>query len=220
MHRWQYSLQFSVLLTWASCRDTTVIISVSYNMSTGAGLAVPIRALQLQYFSLFWTLSETVIPQDLGLASAVVVDVLIASSLTIYLHNSKTGISSTDKLINQLVVYTINNGILTSVAEAFCLAMGTAEPTNLIYFAIFACVGNLYTISMLATLNARQNIANSRGTSVGLSDLSASFRFGHGPTAARTMTVDAHKSMNQDFSDVESRDGEIDIHISQIASIV
>ncbi|PPQ84167.1 hypothetical protein CVT25_002033 [Psilocybe cyanescens] len=51
-------------------------------------------------------------PVDLT-PSAAAIDITIAGTLSYYLHKKRTGFKQTDKLINRLIKYTINNGALT-----------------------------------------------------------------------------------------------------------
>ncbi|KAF8960009.1 hypothetical protein BDZ97DRAFT_2060841 [Flammula alnicola] len=144
----------------------------------GAGFSVPIMALKLQLFQDFHTLPEIVVPQDVSLSLSTAIDVIIAGSLSFYLHFSRTGIKSTDILINRLVVYAINNGTVTSVADILCLIFGTVQGNNLIYLSIYQCIGNLYTNSMLATLNSRHSVTAGHvmSTSLELSGMNTSHR--------------------------------------------
>ncbi|KAJ6525737.1 hypothetical protein B0H19DRAFT_589848 [Mycena capillaripes] len=130
----------------------TVTIVILAFAHSGMGVVIAVRAFQLQYFAAFATIKGIV---DSSLALAVVTDALIAASLSYYLHTSRSGLKRTDTLINRLLVYTINNGILTSAFDIVTLAFVTTEVDNLIFLAIFEVVGNLYTNSMLATLNSR-----------------------------------------------------------------
>ncbi|KAF5328723.1 hypothetical protein D9619_011442 [Psilocybe cf. subviscida] len=54
--------------------------------------AVPVKVLKLQYFSSFRTVTNIVIPEDMSLSLALAVDILIAGSLSIYLHNRRSGL--------------------------------------------------------------------------------------------------------------------------------
>jgi len=120
------------------------------------GIVVTVRVFQLEFFSEFSTISKVVQAwASLGVAT----DIMIASGLSFYLHTSRSGIESTDKLINKLMVYAINNGILTSVFDIIVLIFVTTEPDNLIFFAFSQVLGNLYTNSMMATLNSRRSFA-------------------------------------------------------------
>ncbi|KAJ7678937.1 hypothetical protein DFH06DRAFT_1165265 [Mycena polygramma] len=131
----------------------TIIILLLAFAHSGTGVVIAVRAFQLQYFTAVATITGIV---DSSLALAVVTDVLIAASLSYYLQTSRSGIKRTDTLINRLMVYTINNGILTSAFDIVTLVFVTTEVNNLIFLAVFEVVGNLYTNSMLATLNSRQ----------------------------------------------------------------
>ncbi|KIJ37697.1 hypothetical protein M422DRAFT_781596 [Sphaerobolus stellatus SS14] len=107
------------------------------------------------------------------LSTAVGIDMTIAITLSLYLHRSRTGFKRTDKLINKLVIYTINNGVLTSAADIVALAFVFAEPDNLIFLAITQVIGNLYTNSLMALLNSRRSLKmtqkdNTHGSSTGL----------------------------------------------------
>ncbi|KIJ37698.1 hypothetical protein M422DRAFT_781597 [Sphaerobolus stellatus SS14] len=92
------------------------------------------------------------------LASAVVIDMTIAITLSFYLHRSRTGFKKTDKLINKLVIYTINNGVLTSAVDIVALVFVFDEPHNLIFLAITQVIGNLYANSLMAMLNSRRSL--------------------------------------------------------------
>ncbi|KAJ7806155.1 hypothetical protein B0H14DRAFT_2876759 [Mycena olivaceomarginata] len=127
-----------------------VVLAITHAL---LGVGIASRAFQLQYFVAFSQITGLV---DSSLALAVITDVLVAASLSYYLHTSRSGIERTDTLINRLLVYTINNGILTSIFDIITLVFVTAEVDNLIYLAVFQVVGNLYTNSMMATLNSRK----------------------------------------------------------------
>ncbi|KAL0953747.1 hypothetical protein HGRIS_004936 [Hohenbuehelia grisea] len=90
-----------------------------------------------------------------SLALSIAADVLIAGSLTYYLHHSRSGMKGSDHLINRLMVYAINNGMLTSILGIAVIALTAPGIHDFIFLAVFQVIGNLYTNSMLATLNAR-----------------------------------------------------------------
>ncbi|KDR69549.1 hypothetical protein GALMADRAFT_145303 [Galerina marginata CBS 339.88] len=124
------------------------------------GVVVEVRAFQLKTYPAFSgsSLQQRIVVASLSLAVAT--DILTAASLSFYFHTSRSGIKSTDTLINKLMAYAINNGILTSFFDIIVLTFVVVEPDNLVFLAIFQIVGNLYTNSMMATLNARQSLAN------------------------------------------------------------
>ncbi|KAF8881875.1 hypothetical protein BD779DRAFT_1544613 [Infundibulicybe gibba] len=65
-------------------------------------------------------------------------------------------------MINRLVFYAINVGILISATDLVVLALSSSGPhfstVNLYYLALFEIVGNLYANSLLASLNARTSL--------------------------------------------------------------
>ncbi|QRW04468.1 transmembrane protein [Ceratobasidium sp. AG-Ba] len=89
------------------------------------------------------------------LASAALCDVLIVYMLSTALMTQRTGFGRTDALIDKLLRYTINTGLLTSlVAITDLIAFCTMN--NLIHLAFNFVLGKLYTNTLLATLNARE----------------------------------------------------------------
>ncbi|KAF9553880.1 hypothetical protein CPC08DRAFT_822049 [Agrocybe pediades] len=121
----------------------------------GTSVAIEVRAFQLEFFTAFARIGGLV---DTSLALAAATDIITAGILTIYLHKSRSGIASTDTIINRLMIYTINNGILTSIFDVIVIIFETTQIDNLIFLAIYQVVGNLYTNSMMATLNSRKSI--------------------------------------------------------------
>ncbi|KAI9460427.1 hypothetical protein HD554DRAFT_2028738 [Boletus coccyginus] len=106
-------------------------------------------------------------------AVAVAGDVLIAASLCILLQRSRTGFRRSDSLINKLMLFSINTGLLTSICAIASLVSIIAWPDTFIYIAFYFCLGRLYCNSLLATLNARKLLrAGSRDE-----DMSLSFKF-------------------------------------------
>ncbi|KAF8968951.1 hypothetical protein BDZ97DRAFT_300461 [Flammula alnicola] len=89
------------------------------------------------------------------LISGAVLDFLIAGTLSYYLNNARTGIKQTDQIIDRLMLYAINNGILTSLFDIASVILVFTRPKDLISLAISQVIGNLYSNSWMATLNSR-----------------------------------------------------------------
>jgi len=121
----------------------------------GTGIVVTVQVFQLQFWDSFGS-SEKMVKTWLSLGATT--DIIIAGSLSFYLHTSRTGFGSTDTLINKLMAYAINNGLLTSILDIVVLVF-TTSGGSLIFWAIFQIIGNLYTNSMMATLNSRRSLA-------------------------------------------------------------
>ncbi|VDC07742.1 unnamed protein product [Peniophora sp. CBMAI 1063] len=94
----------------------------------------------------------------LGLALSATLDVLITAAMFYYLQMSRTGFERMDHLIDTLLLYTFNNGALTSVATIAALVCWLCMRYNLIFLGIHLSIAKLYAISLLITLNTRYSI--------------------------------------------------------------
>ncbi|EIW87447.1 hypothetical protein CONPUDRAFT_161976 [Coniophora puteana RWD-64-598 SS2] len=107
----------------------------------------------------------------LGLALSSFVDVLITAFLCMSLQKSShRGVSHMDRVITSIILYTVENGLVTSATTVTSMICWLVMPTNLIFMGLHFVIGKFYACSLLATLNARkelQNKHNSRGFSVG-----------------------------------------------------
>ncbi|KAI0086382.1 hypothetical protein BDY19DRAFT_995989 [Irpex rosettiformis] len=99
-----------------------------------------------------------------GLAISACADLLIAISIVYYLNRNRTGFERhflrirSDYIIDTIVLYTIENGLLTSVSVVASLICWLTMPTNLIFLALHFVISKMYANSLLATLNARKFI--------------------------------------------------------------
>ncbi|KJA16957.1 hypothetical protein HYPSUDRAFT_46878 [Hypholoma sublateritium FD-334 SS-4] len=105
--------------------------------------------------------------QALGTVSlgvGVITDIITAGALCFFLNRLRTGLQSSDNLVNALCNYAINTGVLTSTVSVAVLVLYNAGPANNLYFiATYFTLSKLYAISFMATLNSRRNISG-RGT--------------------------------------------------------
>ncbi|KAI0366389.1 hypothetical protein BV20DRAFT_653179 [Pilatotrama ljubarskyi] len=106
-------------------------------------------------------------------AFAAAGDVTIAAILCTILHFSRTGFSKSNTLINRLMVFAVNTGLLTSVCACLSLITILSLPNTFVYICFFFLVGRLYSNSLMATLNARKSLreASSGELSVSLRDM-------------------------------------------------
>ncbi|KAI9001154.1 hypothetical protein BD414DRAFT_473793 [Trametes punicea] len=109
-------------------------------------------------------------------AFAAVGDVTIAVILCTILHRSRTGFSKSNTLINRLMVFAVNTGLLTSVCASLSLITILSLPNTFVYICFFFLVGRLYSNSLMATLNARKSLreASTNELSVSLRDMQPS----------------------------------------------
>jgi hypothetical protein len=123
-----------------------------------------IQALSFQTFTQLATLKALSMSVN---AVAAAGDVLIAMLLCTLLQKSRTGFRRSDTMINKLIAFSINTGLLTSICAVASLISIAAWPNTFIYIAFYFCLGRLYCNSLLATLNARKSL---RGDSRSRSD--------------------------------------------------
>ncbi|KAI0367132.1 hypothetical protein BV20DRAFT_1055112 [Pilatotrama ljubarskyi] len=81
---------------------------------------------------------------------AVVVDMCLTGTLVVVLLRSRTGFKRTDSLIEVLIIYSINTGLLTSIFGVLCFIFAIILPGNLVYIGISIVGVKLYANSVLA----------------------------------------------------------------------
>ncbi|KAG6375259.1 hypothetical protein JVT61DRAFT_3476 [Boletus reticuloceps] len=136
----------------------------------GEFILVTVYAIQALQFHTFIQLSSLKALSMSVNAVAAAGDVLIAIFLCTLLQKSRTGFRRSDNMINKLIVFSINTGLLTSICAVASLISITAWPNTFIYIAFYFCLGRLYCNSLLATLNARKGLrSESRSDEMSLS---------------------------------------------------
>jgi hypothetical protein len=140
----------------------TSIILFLIMATAGSGTAWVILSLQLRTYRQLLHITPLTITIN---ALSTCADVLIATSLVILLNKARTGISRSDTLINRLIIFVVNTGVLTSCCAVASLISLILSPDSLIYAAFYFCIGRFYTNSFLATLNARHSLSNVDETS-------------------------------------------------------
>ncbi|KAJ7312506.1 hypothetical protein DFH08DRAFT_447754 [Mycena albidolilacea] len=83
-------------------------------------------------------------------------DLLITVGLSWRMNKNRSGIQSTNKLINFLIIAAINRGVLTMVMAALALILNLAAPTTFWFHVALILNGKFYMNSLLAMLNTRQ----------------------------------------------------------------
>ncbi|KAH9850264.1 hypothetical protein C2E23DRAFT_887439 [Lenzites betulinus] len=96
---------------------------------------------------------------DIALSSVTAsTDILLCGTLVILLAMSRTGSAGANRLINKLVLYTINTGALTTFCAVVSLITVVIMPTTSVYVMFYYIGTRLYSVSLLATLNARESL--------------------------------------------------------------
>ncbi|KAI0656142.1 hypothetical protein C8Q70DRAFT_393599 [Cubamyces menziesii] len=91
---------------------------------------------------------------------AVLADICLTGTLVVVLLRARTGFRRTDSLIEVLIIYSINTGLLTSIFGLLCFIFAIILPGNLIYIGISVVGVKLYANSVLAVLNSRRSLSD------------------------------------------------------------
>ncbi|XP_006457407.1 hypothetical protein AGABI2DRAFT_196124 [Agaricus bisporus var. bisporus H97] len=136
----------------------TGLILVLIFCCAGCGTAWVVIVMQLKTYERLLDFNPLTITIN---ALSTSIDVLIALSLVFLLHSARTGFKRSDTMINKLIIFVVNTGILTTLCAISSLISLVASPRTLLYASFYFCIGRLYSNSFLATLNARNGITDS-----------------------------------------------------------
>jgi len=166
---------------WLMTRRSKVLVACIATTSLTAfamGSAFASRAFSVKTFANFAKISYLMYS---ALGSGVAADILIAGSLCISLSRSRTGFKKTDTLVNLLIMYAINTGLLTTVCFAACFITYAIWPNEFTFVGIYFTLPKLYLNSLLATLNSREALAEKIS---GVSDITMDLAGTNYPTKA------------------------------------
>ncbi|GJE91840.1 hypothetical protein PsYK624_079910 [Phanerochaete sordida] len=90
--------------------------------------------------------------------------------MTFYLRRNKSDFSTLNDIIDTLILYTMQTGMVTCCMTAASLACWVSMPNNLIFLGLHFTISKLYANSFLAMLNSRVILAESRSTTTGATD--------------------------------------------------
>ncbi|KAH9884531.1 hypothetical protein C8Q73DRAFT_818634 [Cubamyces lactineus] len=147
----------SLTIGTTQCRSPLQVASHAGGFALAAGIeAFRETSTVADFQRLNWLVAASY-----GLAS--VTDLTLAGTLVFVLHKSRTGSKRTDTILDTLIKYTINTGVLTSL---FAFIFAIILPGNLIYAGISIVGTKLYANSVLAVasvdhrLNSRRDLGN------------------------------------------------------------
>ncbi|KAF5379667.1 hypothetical protein D9615_005755 [Tricholomella constricta] len=126
----------------------------------GLALAYVVKAFKMNKF--FFTPKLKYLA-TYALGAGVLTDVVTAGSLSFFLRRFRTGIETSDSVVNRLTVYAINTGALTSTVSLATLLLYNFQPTSFYFMAAYSTLTKLYAISFLCTLHTRKVISG-KGT--------------------------------------------------------
>ncbi|KAJ6485938.1 hypothetical protein C8R45DRAFT_998498 [Mycena sanguinolenta] len=90
-----------------------------------------------------------------GLVVSAITDVIVSGARYYYLRNLRQGYTITHDAVDAVVVFTINDGLLTCGMVLAVIICWLTMPHNFVYLGIYFTISKLYGNSVLATLNLR-----------------------------------------------------------------
>ncbi|KAI0749999.1 hypothetical protein C8Q80DRAFT_1269786 [Daedaleopsis nitida] len=93
-----------------------------------------------------------------GSTMAVTADILLTVVLIYVLKHNRTGVKRTDSMLDIMIMYSINTGLLTGVFNLLSLLFAYIRPGDLIYIGIGIPGTKMYANTLLAALNSRMSL--------------------------------------------------------------
>ncbi|KAH9939756.1 uncharacterized protein BXZ73DRAFT_99388 [Epithele typhae] len=114
-------------------------------------------------------------PSSTGAVFALAADLIITGTLILSLWQSKTGFSQTNTLLNKLILYSVNTGLIAGAINVISVILAFRFQQTLLTFAPGIICVRFYAVSMMAALNTRASLKgrgrSTNGTSNGASGL-------------------------------------------------
>ncbi|KAJ6572186.1 hypothetical protein B0H19DRAFT_1231737 [Mycena capillaripes] len=89
---------------------------------------------------------------------SVASDLMITATLVILLRNQRTDVQRTTALVDKIILWTIETGMLTSASSIITLGCFVAWKTTFIWTAVWFVNVRLFSNSLLASLNSRATL--------------------------------------------------------------
>ncbi|EJF64744.1 hypothetical protein BD309DRAFT_1014044 [Dichomitus squalens] len=157
---------------WGLSRQLILVIVLGIVSAANLGLGITLMAQTLIIVSVAGlpTLSKF----DVALSSVTAAsDIFITITLVVLLLMSRRKGSRNNRLINRLMFYPINTGFLTSLCAILSLIMITTKKGTNFYVFFYYIGTRLYTICMIASLNARESLRNDMADAAGIHSIPA-----------------------------------------------
>ncbi|KAI0672047.1 hypothetical protein C8Q78DRAFT_1077627 [Trametes maxima] len=150
---------------WIFSRKNVVFVGLLFFMAffaLGTGLAVTIRTFIEPTWAALGTVTSRIL---LGLYSGAssVCDALIAAGLCYYLQTNRSGLRKTDTIVDKLMVYAIERGLLTTTCQVMHMILTVALPGRPIFLPFAMLESKMYANALLATLNVRKSLTDGKG---------------------------------------------------------
>jgi len=146
---WTISMNFLV----------TGVILLLAAAALGLGLYITVHLFRFPEVASVGTASFQAISGPVQ-GTAAACDIVITLALIYYLHSRRrrSGIRTTEQMIDTLILYAVCRGILTAITQIMFLALNVGIPDKTYWQPFHQVVGKLYVNSILASLNVRQAV--------------------------------------------------------------
>ncbi|RDB19944.1 hypothetical protein Hypma_013123 [Hypsizygus marmoreus] len=111
------------------------------------------------------------------LVASVICDVAISAAMVFLLNKNRNGIKRTESIIDRLIIYSVNVGLVTSVIAILNLVFWQATPQNFNFVIFHYIISKLYINSFLVTLNSRVAYRKTTDDVIQMSDMSRSYQY-------------------------------------------
>ncbi|KIJ28038.1 hypothetical protein M422DRAFT_270727 [Sphaerobolus stellatus SS14] len=126
-------------------------------------------------------------------ATTAACDILISISLCYVFHSYRSGIKRTDSLINHMIIYAINRGIVTSICALLGVFLYYFVPYTYYFLIPMFVNGHLYVVSAVSILTSREGLREEINQSFHLSDLYTN--------TSRSDTTKGRQNFRSDFTE-------------------
>ncbi|EIW79775.1 hypothetical protein CONPUDRAFT_166480 [Coniophora puteana RWD-64-598 SS2] len=169
------------------------VISLLALLQGASALATGVRAYLLD--KSLKNVSTNLLTTDIvWLTSTAVCDLLIFSCMIYYLSKMRTGINSTERIINRLIRLFIETGLLTTIAATLDLGLFIGLPSSPWFVILSLALSKLYSNSLLAVLNHRSSLRYRRSKRSNSDDI---------PSSDPSMGMGMGMSMGMSMSELE-----------------
>ncbi|KAJ7235246.1 hypothetical protein C8J57DRAFT_1248591 [Mycena rebaudengoi] len=166
-------------------------------------------SIQLKLYSALGKLSVT---DNLQASFALAADILITFGLCWRLSQNRSGIQSTNKILNFLIMTAINRGVFTMVFAALNMILFLTQPQKFYFMLAILLSDKFYMNSMLAMLNTREYAVQPHGRTL-VDHISMPTYKSTGIAAQNTITVTTVNEIRHDDHDKSLEDGKPQLQI-------
>ncbi|KAJ6504564.1 hypothetical protein DFH09DRAFT_1365535 [Mycena vulgaris] len=140
-----------------------IMIMLLALLACGAGLGQVAFCIELGKYS---ALGETAVTSNLQAAASLAADLLITGALLWRLNDGRSGIQSTNRVINFVIMTAINRGLCTMLLATLNVILFVTKPGTFYFMIAVELSDKLYMNSMLAMLNTREHARSLRDGTV------------------------------------------------------